>query len=48
MRIVGCRIEEIIDVEDDATPSEVDEQVREWAMDRFEYWGDIQESGTDE
>lgn len=35
---VGCRHEEVLEFEDDATDEEIEEWVREWMYDRIE-WG---------
>lgn len=34
----GCKIESTLEVEDDATQSDIEESVHEWAMDHVEYW----------
>lgn len=38
MRLQGCEIEEEIEVEDDATEEDIEEQVREWAFGNVEWW----------
>lgn len=38
MNLQGCRVSDEIEVEDDATEAEIDEQVREWALEQFEWW----------
>lgn len=38
MGLQGCRIEDSIEVEDDATDSEIEDQVREWALSHVEWW----------
>lgn len=38
MGLSGCRIEEDIEVEDDATEEEIESQVSEWALDKVEWW----------
>lgn len=39
MGIKSCRIEDVLDIEDDATEDEVERQIREWAMGHIEFWG---------
>jgi hypothetical protein len=38
MSLQGARIEDEIQVEDDATEEEIAEQVREWALQHFDWW----------
>jgi hypothetical protein len=38
MGLVGCKIEDEIQIEDD---EDVDQAVREWAFQNFEYWGEV-------
>jgi len=34
----GCKIEDTIEVEDDATEDDIDLQTREWALDHVDWW----------
>ncbi len=43
MGLQGCRIEDTIEVEDEATPDEIEGEVREWAFQHFEYWHDAED-----
>ena len=36
--IQGCKIEDEIEVDDDATSEEIDLEAREWALSHFEWW----------
>ena len=40
MGLAGCRIEDEIVVEDDATAEDIEDAVREWALGHFEWWSD--------
>lgn len=40
MNLTGCRVEDEIEVEDDATPEQVEEELREWAMGHIDYWSE--------
>lgn len=39
MHLQGCKIEDVIEVEDDATQDDIDAEVREWALQYVEWWG---------
>lgn len=38
MDIVGAKVEDEIEVDDDAAPEQIDEEVREWALQHFSWW----------
>ena len=38
MSLSGCRISDEIEVDDNATAEEIEAEVREWALARFEWW----------
>ena len=40
MGLQGCSREGEIEVEDEATPEEVEGAVREWALEHFEWWSE--------
>jgi hypothetical protein len=41
----GCRIEDEIEVDDNATQEDIEQQVKEWAMGHFDYWSDAEAGG---
>ena len=40
MGLQGCKIEAEIQVEDNASPEEIEDEVREWALQHVEWWFD--------
>ena len=38
MGLQGCHVEDEIEVEDDATPDQIDKEVREWAFQHVQWW----------
>lgn len=40
MPLSGCRIEGEIEIKDAATAEEIDQCIREWAFENFEFWGE--------
>ena len=38
MGLSGCKIEDVIEVEDNATAEEVEEAAREWTFNHIEWW----------
>lgn len=40
LSLQGCKIEDEIEVEDSSSQEEIEEDVREWAFQHFEYWRD--------
>ena len=38
MGLSGCRKSDCVEVEDDATPEDIEAAAREWAFEQFEWW----------
>lgn len=41
MDLQGARIEDVIDVPDDLTEDQINDEVREWVFEHLEWWYDI-------
>ncbi len=48
MGLQGCKIEDEIDVEDDATEEEIEAEAREWAFDHIEWWFEPEQAGREQ
>lgn len=43
MGLSGCRKEDVLELEDDATDDEIEQAAREWAFGNFEWWYETDE-----
>lgn len=41
MGLQGCKIEDEIDIEDGSTEEEIETEVRNWALEKVEWWHEI-------
>jgi len=38
MGLQGCQSDDVIEVEDESTHSDIEQEVRQWALEHFDWW----------